>query len=604
MTIITSDLYAVRISMMDVSDENMLAAMGQPSTDLKYYSKRNFSVGTIAETPSSPPRRQIVQIPTNYTAYPSHSTIFDTFELGGFYEIDHAQLPPTFPAHLKDVRVVKVTERNGLNITVSFPSSISLSKFFEEKADYPDLDEHFVFDFDHAPKILRRMISFAEFEREGQLGRFWVSDSTLLNEEEEEERGVVTESCLVILKRSGAIGWGVQRKIRYFGRHRVDNSSQAVSLVKGETGKRTRELPGKKTVKKEKSFKKSKLDRGRACKGSSDRWSSERYLAAELKLLEIMKEKGAALGSPILRPELREAARKHIGDTGLLDHLLKHMAGKVVGEGKERFRRRHNPEGAMEYWLEPAELQDLRRSSGVSDPFWMPPPGWKPGDLISPCGLVCTKEIDLLKDQLSSLRREVDWLRSASLEEKDARERGDAASAVKIQESCKSLMKSNGKLEEQITAMARQLQFVQEELQRVKSEEGRREREGEKMGRRSGFRICKPEGTFLWPSVGGEGTTNSSTTGGEEPAAVPATPHSACSATSPPSVPDLSAASAVHRAKVVVVAHREGETTGCSDLLCSPVVGKGSSATGVWESGVWGRSISTELALSSPCYHR
>lgn len=118
-----------------------------------------------------------------------------------------------------------------------------------------------------------------------------------------------------------------------------------------------------------------------------------------------MKEKGAVLGNPILRPELREEARKHIGDTGLLDHLLKHMAGKVVSEGKERFRRRHNPEGAMEYWLEAAELQELRRTAGVMDPFWLPPPGWKPGDTISPYGVVCGNEVELLKGELDDLRR-------------------------------------------------------------------------------------------------------------------------------------------------------------------------------------------------------
>lgn len=73
-----------------------------------------------------------------------------------------------------------------------------------------------------------------------------------------------------------------------------------------------------------------------------------------------MKEKGAVLGSPILRPILREEARKQIGDTGLLDHLLKHMTDMVVNSG-DRFRRRHNNEGAMEYWLEDAHLLQARK---------------------------------------------------------------------------------------------------------------------------------------------------------------------------------------------------------------------------------------------------
>ena len=31
----------------------------------------------------------------------------------------------------------------------------------------------------------------------------------------------------------------------------------------------------------------------------------------------------------VLRPLLREEARKRVGDTGLLDHLLKHLADQV-----------------------------------------------------------------------------------------------------------------------------------------------------------------------------------------------------------------------------------------------------------------------------------
>jgi hypothetical protein len=94
-----------------------------------------------------------------------------------------------------------------------------------------------------------------------------------------------------------------------------------------------------------------------------------------------MHERGVAPGRPILRPALREEARKHIGDTGLLDHLLKHMTDTVVHTG-ERFRRRHNSEGAMEYWLEHASLMDMRKAAGIEDPSWVPPPDWMPGDRL------------------------------------------------------------------------------------------------------------------------------------------------------------------------------------------------------------------------------
>ena len=71
--------------------------------------------------------------------------------------------------------------------------------------------------------------------------------------------------------------------------------------------------------------------------------------------------KRAFYGYPILRAYLRTGARKLIGDIGLLDHLLKHMAGKIVPCRKERFRRRQNLDGTIEYWQESANLVSIRK---------------------------------------------------------------------------------------------------------------------------------------------------------------------------------------------------------------------------------------------------
>ncbi|XP_075480015.1 protein DYAD-like [Primulina tabacum] len=148
-----------------------------------------------------------------------------------------------------------------------------------------------------------------------------------------------------------------------------------------------------------------KFKEARVLQNPKDRWSAERYKLAEQNLLEVMKVKGAMAENPILRPQLRTEARKRIGDTGLLDHLLKHMAGKLAPGGKERFRRRHNADGAMEYWLESADLVNVRRDAGITDPYWVPPPGWKPGD--SPTqDPICANEIKLLKDNISNIKRD------------------------------------------------------------------------------------------------------------------------------------------------------------------------------------------------------
>lgn len=118
-----------------------------------------------------------------------------------------------------------------------------------------------------------------------------------------------------------------------------------------------------------------------------------------MALLEVVKGMEATWQNPVLRYDLRAKDRKHIGDTGLLDHLLRHMAGQVFPDGKERLVRRHNSEGAIQYWLEPAELAGIRREAGISDPYWIPPPGWKLGDAISDhtCYGHCIKQINFLK---------------------------------------------------------------------------------------------------------------------------------------------------------------------------------------------------------------
>ena len=91
----------------------------------------------------------------------------------------------------------------------------------------------------------------------------------------------------------------------------------------------------------------------RASREHHGRWSKDRYEAGQRSLIHILRIMNAT--SPdvaVLRPALREEARKVIGDTGLLDHLLKHLADKVVSESGEKLRRRHNREGHMEYYLQ------------------------------------------------------------------------------------------------------------------------------------------------------------------------------------------------------------------------------------------------------------
>lgn len=122
-------------------------------------------------------------------------------------------------------------------------------------------------------------------------------------------------------------------------------------------------------------------------------------------MLDILREEGAVFGKPISRPHLRTAGRRHIGDTGLLDHLLKHIDGKVAPGGAERFRRWHNTDGVMEYWLESAELDDIRREAGVQDPYWVPPSSWKPGSNGALENPASSSDIKLIKEDIFNMKR-------------------------------------------------------------------------------------------------------------------------------------------------------------------------------------------------------
>ncbi|XP_031400759.1 protein AMEIOTIC 1 homolog isoform X2 [Punica granatum] len=156
------------------------------------------------------------------------------------------------------------------------------------------------------------------------------------------------------------------------------------------------------------------------CDNSAQRWSKERYKQAEQHLLEILRAEGAVRGKPISRPQLRLAGRKHIGDTGLLDHLLKHIDGKVAPGGAERFRRWHNTDGIMEYWLESAELDHIRREAGVQDPYWVPSSWWNPGSSGALEEPASSSDMKLIKEDIINLKRELAELVSKKKDQEEA----------------------------------------------------------------------------------------------------------------------------------------------------------------------------------------
>ncbi|XP_027356801.1 protein DYAD [Abrus precatorius] len=543
------------------------------------------------------------------------------FKVGRFHEIDHCKLSPVSPVQLKSVRIVMVSDIGEHQVSLRYPSLQSLRTHFSDqnfgKPDgkkIPALDEKYVMGLDFAIKALNRSIPTEEFSHKRNSWGFWVSSSK--ENIQGSENPSLTDvnliskqgSCWSQLKFPGMMQWGQRRQVRFLGRHeerKVETLPElckekvvSVEHIEGTSEKKRKKWKEETEAAKAESFgvmrmtrqckrndqnvssstgvSKSKKSNNDAKKQQLvlysknkrkiliDRWSAERYKLAEENMLKVLKAKGAAYGNPILRPDLRSEARKHIGDTGLLDHLLKHMAGKVAPGGAERFRRRHNAEGAMEYWLESADLVDIRREAGIQDPYWTPPPGWKLGDSISQ-DQVTSRELREIKEEILKLKQDMRELASKKGEEAlaivttpssclSSLNSEDYVSLVPKQEIYAELVNKKTKIEEQLKEISLTLNGMEEQLGMLKpiveepimSEsvkppallsgptsvaeniggETRKEKKANKNKAtksvdtqmqenstaedkaakierlKSGFQICKPQGTFVWPNIG------------------------------------------------------------------------------------------------------
>ncbi|XP_028201918.1 protein DYAD-like [Glycine soja] len=403
----------------------------------------------------------------------------------------------------------------------------------------PTLDEKYVMGMDMAIKALVRSIPTEEFAQRRNSWSFWVSSPSNENPQEYENPALIDAarslickqgSCWSQLKFTGMVQWGARRQVRFLGRHEEQKVESLPKMSKGKrvgvevregggcekkrkNGEEEEEMEGTKAgslgvmmrvtrqcwknhiqnvsssssgVKKSNKAKNDDPIKKQVVvyndnkrKITINRWSAERYNLAEENMLKVMKEKEAVYGNPILRPDLRTEARKYIGDTGLLDHLLKHMAGKLAPGGAERFRRRHNAEGAMEYWLESADLVDIRKEAGVQDAYWTPPPGWKLGDRISH-DYVTQRELREVMDEILKLKQEMRDLASKKGEEEalvlvttpsfclSSLNSDDCGSLAPTQEIYAELVSKKAKLEEQLKEISLTLSGMEEQLKMLK----------------------------------------------------------------------------------------------------------------------------------------
>ncbi|CAO2161959.1 unnamed protein product [Urochloa humidicola] len=594
-------------------------------------------------------------------------TFYDTvtYHPGAFYEINHEKFPPKSPIHLKSIRVVKVSECTDLDVTVEFPSLQALRSFFSSypaSGTGPELDERFIMSNNYAARILHHRVAEEELEGAVHQESFWLLKPHLydfsalqqvLPAPPAAKLAPVAESCLLTTLKCDGAGWGMKRRVRYIGRHRDEAPKEAgingydteVSIREEQQCSATQEVKRSERKCKRKweaegnsktnhmvqgsSKRSSKKARNRTVESKDgdprhgkDRWSAERYAAAERSLLDIMCSYDARSGAPVMRQVLREEARKHIGDTGLLDHLLKHMAGRVPEGSAHRFRRRHNADGAMEYWLEPAELAEVRRRAGVSDPYWVPPPGWKPGDDISFVAgdLLVKRQVEELAEEVNGVKRKMEQLvgkdGNFNAERAYSSLKAKYQSVVRdneklenqvlsLKDMCENVVQMNGELKEEVLSFKDKYEHIADKNDKLEEKitylsssflsfkdqlvlalkmgtarqlgstpsDGNQEAapltavclpSGDQMtpwsdstiiqdvldrqATKSSFRLCKPQGTFMWPSMASGATISKGASSSCPSAATPGPgiPHSTrCTSSAGLGLPRLRRAPAV-----------------------------------------------------------
>ncbi|KAH9610631.1 hypothetical protein KSS87_017119 [Heliosperma pusillum] len=463
----------------------------------------------------------------------------ERIEAGSFYEINHAKLPIDAPSVLYTLRAVMVTANTEQNVTIRYPSIQSLQAFFA-KADrlairsklYPATDGKYVMEPKLAVKVLGHQISSREFHEHRHSKSFW-----LINCSKPEQLGLPASmygaadniakngTCFSTLQSCG-MKWGFRQTqivqpctVNVKQPDDADEAMSALSngddqyIVKEEeihevevkleetpdiklkeiiqySRKRKRGKSVRSQYRKTKRNPKQKplenLSKVEVNEGDRvDRWSFIRYETAVKQLIEVLNAHKASYSHPITRATLRTEARKRIGDTGLLDHLLKHLAGKVVPSGGNlRLRRRCAPDGKMEYWLESADLVSIRKEAGIQDPYWTPPPGWKCGDSISSHNCICCEQVRLLKDELNSLRRkETEPEFKENKQHTVTMELPDSAAyprrlnkanlnVTNSKDSYEALVKKKSLMEEQFHKMSKALVELEEEMKKVKSQKG------------------------------------------------------------------------------------------------------------------------------------
>lgn len=127
------------------------------------------------------------------------------------------------------------------------------------------------------------------------------------------------------------------------------------------------------------------------------------------------KKAKAGIAYPIPELKMKADLLKEFGDPAMVDQLLEELDGDVSPGGTRRLRRCRNAEGAIEYWVEDADLVNIRKEAGVNDPYCVPSPGWRSGDCPTQQISILKREVELIAKTLEEFKKEVRALMEENL---------------------------------------------------------------------------------------------------------------------------------------------------------------------------------------------
>ncbi|KAJ6703799.1 PROTEIN DYAD [Salix viminalis] len=433
-------------------------------------------------------------------------------KVGSFYEVDHSKLPHKSPDQLNKIRVVMVNEKTRMRVSLRFPSINYLRCYFNEieainykkdmktkKQQLPAFDEKYIIGSEVAAEALYRRISSQEIADKSNSWSFWMVKHPSVSPRKVSYPPTSTNvnnivgarkvSLMSDLNETGMVKWGQRRQARFLAKH-VEDKREIVTaskdLIKDEEERDgdasdddteeeeegEEEVDVKLTVNNSGEAKR-KL-RKRKCQGGS----GSSNLSPKKKRCKVGKKNQIVVYRQKKNKLIKNSIDRWSAERYKLaeENMLK---GKVAPGGEERFRRRHNADGAMEYWLEKADLVDIRKEAGVQDPYWTPPPGWKPGDNPSQ-DPVCAGDIKELREEIAKIKGEM----KAMVSKKQGEELAMVAAPnysptsqdmehdnllIPLKEMYIDLVNKKVKMEEQLKEISESLYGMEEEMEKLKT---------------------------------------------------------------------------------------------------------------------------------------